>query len=44
MGELEAGTVLRTTDGSLARVAGSERRQGSFEVFNFEVEGATTTM
>ncbi|RDV39155.1 hypothetical protein DV096_00860 [Bradymonadaceae bacterium TMQ3] len=40
MGELEAGTALRTTDGSLARVVGSERRQGSFEVFNFEVEGA----
>ena len=40
MGELEAGTVLRTTDGSLARVVGSERRQGSFEVFNFEVEDA----
>ncbi|TXD37720.1 hypothetical protein FRC98_08515 [Lujinxingia vulgaris] len=38
MGELEVGTVLRTTDGSLARVVGSERRQGSFKVFNFEVE------
>jgi len=32
--------VLRTTDGSLARMVGSERRQGSFEVFNFEVEDA----
>ncbi|RAL20363.1 hypothetical protein DL240_17430 [Lujinxingia litoralis] len=40
MGELDAGTVLRTTDGSLARVVGSERRQGGFEVFNFEVEDA----
>ncbi|RDV39150.1 hypothetical protein DV096_00835 [Bradymonadaceae bacterium TMQ3] len=40
MGELEAGVMLRTTDGSPARVVGSERRQGSFEVFNFEVEDA----
>ncbi|MCK5940959.1 MAG: hypothetical protein KAI24_03225 [Planctomycetes bacterium] len=39
MGELEAGAILRTTDGITARVVSSRLRRGEFDVFNFEVEG-----
>lgn len=40
MGELTSGTVLRTDDGSEARVVRTDVRHGDFEVFNFEVEHA----
>jgi hypothetical protein len=39
MSELKAGTVLKTTDGSLATVRTSRIQHGEFDVFNFEVEG-----
>ncbi|QRK08446.1 hypothetical protein JQX13_52515 [Archangium violaceum] len=39
MGELEPGTVLHTSDGSLARVVASSKRHGGFIVHNLEVEG-----
>lgn len=38
MGRLTSGTVLKTSDGSLATVTSSSRRQGDFTVYNFEVE------
>jgi hypothetical protein len=40
MGTLELGTVLRTTDGTTATVAGRTERHGDFEVYNLEVEHA----
>ncbi|MEN0067140.1 MAG: RHS repeat-associated core domain-containing protein [Myxococcota bacterium] len=40
MADLEVGTVLRTVGGGEARVASMNRREGDFEVFNFEVEGS----
>ncbi|MEN0066046.1 MAG: polymorphic toxin-type HINT domain-containing protein, partial [Myxococcota bacterium] len=40
MGDLEVGSVLRTVGGGESRVASLAWREGDFEVFNFEVEGA----
>ena len=39
VGELAVGTALRTAGGGRAVLVGVERREGNFEVFNFEVEG-----
>lgn len=40
MGQLKAGTILHTTDGSEATVVASKTRHGDFEVHNVEVEHA----
>ena len=39
VGKLAVGTALRTAGGGRAVLVGVERREGDFEVFNFEVEG-----